>query len=95
MKHIKTMNENMKQKKTSTISLDSIKDSDGWMELVHELKFEQFKNENSELDKGELYDKFYTEIVSKIFEHGEYANIEIEIDEDLNIVGGRIIPYKK
>ena len=29
-----------------------------------------------------------------IFEHGEYANIEIEVDENLNIIGGRIIPFK-
>ena len=30
-----------------------------------------------------------------IFQYGEYANIEIEVDENLNIIGGRIIPFKK
>lgn len=26
------------------------------------------------------------------FEHGEYATLEIEIDDSLNIVGGRVLP---
>lgn len=30
----------------------------------------------------------------KFFEFGEYANLEIEVDENLNIVGGRFLPYK-
>jgi hypothetical protein len=29
-----------------------------------------------------------------IFEYGEYANFEIEIDKNLNIVGGKIHPHK-
>lgn len=32
--------------------------------------------------------------ITKVFEYGEYGNIEIIVDENLNIVGGRIIPYK-
>lgn len=77
--------------KTAKITLDSLKDSDGWMELAHELKFDQFKREHPELDEDELSDKFYTEIVVKKFKYGEYADIEIEVDENFNIVGGRIL----
>lgn len=33
--------------------------------------------------------------IYKIFEYGEYANIEIEVDENLNIIGGKIIPCGK
>lgn len=31
--------------------------------------------------------------ISKVFQWSEYADLEIEVDEDLNIVGGRIIPH--
>lgn len=78
-------------KKTAKIRLDSIKDSDGWMELAHTLKFEQFKKEHQGMDEDELNDKFYTEIVEKKFRYGEIADIEIEFDEDFNIVGGKIL----
>jgi hypothetical protein len=30
-----------------------------------------------------------------IFEHGEYGTIEIEVDHNLNIIGGKVIPFKK
>lgn len=76
--------------KTAKMTFESIKDSDGWMELVHALKFEQFKNEHPEMDEDELSEKFYTEVVCKKFEYGEYGNFEIEVDENFNIVGGRI-----
>ena len=33
--------------------------------------------------------------IYSIFEYGEYANIEIVVDENLNIVGGKIIPHKQ
>ena len=77
--------------KTVKITLDSIKGSDMWMELAYELKFEQFKNEHPEMDEEEIDDKFYTEIVIKKFKYGEYADIEIEFDENFNIVGGKIL----
>lgn len=32
--------------------------------------------------------------ISDIFEYGEYGSIEIIVDENLNIVGGKIIPFK-
>jgi hypothetical protein len=78
--------------KTAKTILSCIKDSDGWMSLAHELKFEQFKSCNPELSEEDVSEKFYTEVVCKMFEYGEYANIELEIDENFNIVGGRIMP---
>lgn len=79
---------------TVKIRVDSIKDSDGWYELIHKLKFSKFKKDNPNLDEDELHEKFYEEIVSKTFEYGEYANLEIVVDEDLKIIGGRIIPVE-
>ncbi len=32
--------------------------------------------------------------VRRFFDHSEYASIQIEIDEKLNIVGGRLLPRK-
>lgn len=63
-------------KKTSKITIDNIKDSDGWFDLGHTL--------------GLSEEKIY-----KTFEYGEYAKIQIEVDEDLNIIGGKIIPCVK
>ena len=77
--------------KTATITLTSLKDSDGWMELAHTLKFEQFQKEHPELDEDELNEKFYKDVVCAVFSYGEYADIEIVVDENFNIVGGRIL----
>ena len=60
------------------------------MELIHELKFEQFKNEHPEMDEDELSDKFYIEVVSKKFKYGDYRSFEIIVNENFNIVGGHI-----
>lgn len=76
--------------KTVKMSFDSIKDSDGWMVLCYELKFEQFKQEHSNLSEDELSDKFYKEVVTEHFEYGEFGSFEIVIDENFNIVGGKI-----
>ena len=77
--------------KTSKIELNSIKSSDGWYSLAYELKFDKFKEEHKHLDEDEISDKFYTEVVSKNFKYGEFANLEIEFDENFNIVGGGLI----
>jgi uncharacterized membrane protein YheB (UPF0754 family) len=77
--------------KTAKITLESIKASDGWMSIAYELKFDQFKNEHPELDEDELSDKFHTEVVYKKFQYGEFANIELIVDENFNIVGGKIL----
>lgn len=78
-------------KKTASMTIESIKDSDGWMELAHDLLFEKFKKDHPDLDEDDLSDSFYKEVVSKKFEYGEYADIEIIVDEDFNIVGGKIL----
>jgi hypothetical protein len=77
--------------KTVKIVLNDIKDSDQWMELVHELLFDKFKKEHPKLDEDELGDEFYTKVVKKKFRYGEYADLEIIFDENLNIVGGKIL----
>ena len=35
------------------------------------------------------------DIFSRYFEYGDYGAIEVEIDENLNVVGGRLIPCGK
>lgn len=73
-------------KKTAKIQLDSIKDPDGWHNLIHELGLSDVD------DAGE--DRASTEkqkFVEDHFEFGEYASLELVVDEDLNVVGGRIL----
>lgn len=72
------------------IVLTSVSSSDNWANLAHELWFDKFKKKNSNLDQDELADKFYNEVVRMKFSYGEYANMEIEVNEKLEIVGGRI-----
>lgn len=81
--------------KTSKIILESIKDTDGWYQLAYELKFEAFKKEHPFLDEDTLHEFFHEQVVHNYFQYGEYANIEIEIDENFNIVGGEILKLKK
>lgn len=78
--------------KKSSITLQSIKDSDGWMDLGYDLFKDQIDSQYA--DEDEAHDKLH-EKVNSIFEYGEYADIEIEVDSDLNIIGGRIIPFKE
>lgn len=81
---------------TGKIKLESIKDSDGWNELAYTVAFEKFKKEHPEIeDEDDLSDEFYQEVIAKTFEYGEYADLEIEVDENFNIIGGKIIPFKK
>ncbi len=63
-------------KKTASITIDNIKDTDGWFDMGNTL--------------GLSEEKIY-----KTFEYGEYAKIQIIVDEDLNIIGGKIIPCGK
>lgn len=77
--------------KTSKITLTSIKDSDGWADIAYNLKYESYKKEHPEItDEDELSERFYKEVISKKFKYGEYADLELEIDENFNIIGGRI-----
>lgn len=71
--------------RTTTINIDTYKDT-GLMEAVYDL-----------FGKPEMTDEEHdalNEKSSKIFEYGEYLNAEIIVDENLNIVGGKIIPFK-
>jgi hypothetical protein len=66
---------NMPKKKTASIVIDSIKDPDGWSNLISALDLTEAKRK-------------------KHFKFSEYASVEIEVDQDLNIVGGRILPLR-
>ena len=81
-------------KKTASITLENIKCTDGWYELATDVLFDDFKKKHLDLDEDELHDMFY-EKVCTIFKYGEYANLTIEVDENLNIVGGKIHPITK
>ena len=74
------------KKKTAKIYLNEIKDSDGWHQLLHELGLITTDGEGN--DTSTPANK---ELVRKHFQWGEYASLELEIDEDLNVVGGRIL----
>lgn len=76
--------------KTYTIELNNVKSSDEWSNLAFALKFDKFKEDHPDLEEDELSNLFYENVISKIFRYGEYANIKLEVDEDFNIVGGKI-----
>jgi hypothetical protein len=81
-------------KNTTLVRLGPIK-SEVWGELAHDLKFVAFAALHPELDEEELSDRFYREVTVKRFEYGEFATIEIEVDEEFNIVGGKILDPTK
>ncbi|CAG7580383.1 MAG: hypothetical protein SLAVMIC_00388 [uncultured marine phage] len=76
----------------SKIILNDIKSSDGWMELAYNLNFKKYMKDHPELNEDEASDKFYEEVISDKFKYGEFANLEIEFDENFNIVGGKLLP---
>lgn len=65
--------------KTATIILEDVKDSDQWFVLCSDLGY-------TEDDNAKCYE---------MFEYGEYATMEIVVDENFNIVGGKIIKSGK
>ena len=80
--------------KTAKIKLENIKSSDGWSELAFDLMFEKFEANHSNLDEDVVADKFHDDVLAKKFQYREFANLEIEFDEEFNIVGGKLIPFK-
>lgn len=76
--------------KTAKITLESIK-SYGWGALLTELGLVNTDPESGkELASGEAQAK-----VAAHFEYEEFASIEIEVDENLNIISGKFLPFKK
>lgn len=43
----------------------------------------------------EDFERELRELMYKTFKNGEYLDAEIVVDEKLNILSGRIIPYKE
>lgn len=67
--------------KIANISIQDIHCVDGWYDVGSYL-FDDIE------DTDELINK-----INSIFKYGEYANLELKIDKELNIIGGKIIPY--
>ena len=63
------------------------------MGLIYDIFKEKYENEGLCINEDDLHDKLHDKAKS-IFEYGEYANLEIEVDENLNIIGGKIFPFK-
>ncbi len=74
-------------KKTAKIVLDDIKDPDGWQEVLRGLGFVSCDEDGNDTSTEE-----HRRLVKEHFKWGEYASLELEIDEDLNVVGGKVLP---
>ena len=61
--------------------------------MTAKIKLNNLKDSDGWFELGNKLGFTYNQI-SAIFQYGEYANIEIEVDNNLNIIGGKIIPYK-
>jgi len=72
------------------MTLSSIKDPDGWSNILYEII--PFDPEDD--DAEDRNDAKRDAMSDRFFEYGEYANLEIEFDADLNIVGGRVVPQR-
>jgi len=91
MKHIKKFNENMGlMAKTATLKLKSIKSSDSYFELCSTL----FPYTDKEMEDDEV-EPVANQKCYEMFKYGEYGDFEIIIDENFNIIGGKVIPPKK
>lgn len=81
---------------TYMVKLLDIKRPDEWVKLIWALRYKTYEEAHPELanldDDGEaLTEGFHKENTDLYFEHGEYANLKIVFDKDLNIVGGRVL----
>ncbi len=72
--------------KTAKIVLDDIKDPDGWQEVLHKLGLV-----SCDEDGNDTSTETHQRLVKEHFKWGEYASLELEIDEDLNVVGGKVL----
>lgn len=72
--------------KTTTFTIENYKDSDGYFGLCSDL-FGNNNNSNEESNSNEICRKW--------FEYGEYGNFELIIDENMNIIGGKVIKTGK
>lgn len=66
--------------KTAKMVIDNHKSPDGWNEMLYTLGLYSEDEESP--------------LVERYFDFGEYASVEIEVDENLNIIGGRFLPRK-
>ncbi|HYX21493.1 MAG TPA: hypothetical protein VFA98_11670 [Thermoanaerobaculia bacterium] len=76
--------------KTAKMVIESYKDPDGWMDMLTALGLVTTDGEGNETSTPAQ-----RELVARHFDYHEYASFEIEVDEELNIVGGRFLPKDK
>lgn len=94
-------------KRQVKISLKNVMANEQWNEMMYEFFFDDFQKEHPHLDpknnqdnENELITKFHKKFVASNFteNHDPYgqkmADLELIIDEDLNVVEGRIIRPK-
>lgn len=75
--------------KTAKFTIEMHKDSDGYFELCSDL-FGKEGGEFLEDEQSESNKKCY-----EWFEYGEYGSFEIIIDENMNIIDGKVIKTGK
>lgn len=80
--------------RTVKLKIDNHKDT-GAYEFIYDLLYEKFKEDHKELNEDELDEMFYKNVVENILEYGEFISLEVDVDENLNIIGGKIIPHNK
>ena len=78
------MAQNDSEKTTTTFRINRYKCPDKPFRILEELGYNPMDGEDENEEFQAMMDKY--------FEFGEYMDLEIEVDEDLNIVGGSILP---
>jgi hypothetical protein len=79
--------------KTITITLIDVKGTDIWSEVLFSaIPLKEGVEEEEEEDPETLARR--EALSERYFQYGEYANLELTIDESMNIVSGRIIPQR-
>lgn len=94
-------------KKQYKIVLKNVMAQDQWNEMMYEFFFDSFEKENPHLDpknshddENEIVRKFHEKFILPNFKinYGHYntemADLELLIDQDLNVVSGKIIKPK-
>ena len=80
--------------KTAKFTINYHKDSDGYMELCSDL-FPYTDEELKKVDEDDDFEPKANKICSKMFKYGEYGSFELIIDENFNIIGGKVNPIGK
>jgi hypothetical protein len=80
--------------KTAKFTINYHKDSDGYIDLCSNL-FPYTEEEMKKVDEDDNFEPKANKICNEWFEYGEYGSFELIIDENMNIVGGKVIKTGK